>query len=105
MEDYDENELIDDSNDENPLDDEGVDVWFEDTPPQDDNDNAESEEEQLGWQTNHVESEVEDLQKKVEGIERKPISRNLSFGSKVCPTRHGCQGATDCDYCLSSYPF
>lgn len=32
--------------------------------------------------------------------------RNISFqGRKVCPTRHGCQGATSCDYSLSDYPF
>lgn len=23
---------------------------------------------------------------------------------KMCPTRHGCQGATDCDYCGGDYP-
>lgn len=29
---------------------------------------------------------------------------NISFGRKMCPSRHGCQGATDCDYCLGDYP-
>lgn len=27
------------------------------------------------------------------------------MGRKVCPTRHGCSGATDCDYCGGDYPF
>lgn len=27
------------------------------------------------------------------------------LGRKCCPTRHGCQGATDCDYAYGSYPF
>ena len=25
-------------------------------------------------------------------------SRNISFGRKWCPTRHGCTGATNCDH-------
>lgn len=30
----------------------------------------------------------------------------VSFlGRKACPTRHGCSGATNCDYCGSDYPF
>lgn len=28
----------------------------------------------------------------------------ISFGRKMCPTRGGCQGATDCDYSYGSYP-
>ena len=28
-----------------------------------------------------------------------------TFGRKCCPTRHGCQGATDCDYTYGAYPF
>lgn len=28
----------------------------------------------------------------------------ISFGRKMCPTRHGCQGATSCDYSYGDYP-
>lgn len=28
-----------------------------------------------------------------------------SIGTKVCPTRHGCKGATNCDYDYGSYPY
>lgn len=28
-----------------------------------------------------------------------------TLGRKCCPTRHGCQGATDCDYAYGNYPF
>lgn len=31
---------------------------------------------------------------------------DISFGGsgrKMCPSRHGCQGATDCDYCYGDY--
>ena len=31
---------------------------------------------------------------------------DISFGGsgrKMCPSSHGCQGATDCDYCYGDY--
>lgn len=36
--------------------------------------------------------------------DEKDISE-AKLGRKVCPTRHGCQGATDCDYSYGSYPY
>lgn len=48
--------------------------------------------------------DVEDLQNKAEGIERSEHRGEISFGRKMCPTRHGCQGATDCDYSYGGYP-
>lgn len=44
------------------------------------------------------------LQDRAEGIERCEHRSEISFGKKMCPTRHGCQGATDCDYCGGDYP-
>lgn len=32
-------------------------------------------------------------------------NEETTLGRKCCPTRHGCQGATDCDYAYGSYPF
>lgn len=32
-------------------------------------------------------------------------NNEMSLGRKCCPTRHGCQGATDCDYAYGNYPF
>ena len=57
--------------------------------------------------TDHLEvsnEDIETLQERVEGIERSEHKGEISFGKKMCPTRHGCQGATDCDYSYGSYP-
>lgn len=48
--------------------------------------------------------ELNNLHDKVEGMERSEHKKEISFGKKMCPTRHGCQGATDCDYCGGDYP-
>lgn len=48
--------------------------------------------------------ELEMLQSKVEGIERSEHIGEPSFCGKVCPTSHGCSGATSCDACYGNYP-
>lgn len=50
--------------------------------------------------------EFEELQKRAEDIEREGNDdRNKSHNAKkLCATRHGCQGATDCNYSYGSYP-
>lgn len=50
------------------------------------------------------EEEIRNLEARVEGMERSAHSPMPSYGRKMCPTRHGCQGATDCDYAYGSYP-
>lgn len=48
--------------------------------------------------------DINKLQGKVEGVERSEHNgEKISFGSRKCPSRHGCQGATDCDYSYGSY--
>ncbi len=49
-------------------------------------------------------ADLNSLIERAKGIERaKPISNSVN-GRKMCPTRHGCQGATDCNYSYGSYP-
>lgn len=48
--------------------------------------------------------DIEKLHERVEGVERCEHKGEISFGKKKCPSRHGCQGATDCDYSYGSYP-
>lgn len=50
------------------------------------------------------EGDVNSLQDQVSGMERSDHGRNISFEGKMCPTRHGCTGATNCNYSLASYP-
>lgn len=46
-----------------------------------------------------------DLKEKAEGIERAENGKDISFGSKkICATRHGCSGATSCNYNYADYP-
>lgn len=40
-----------------------------------------------------------------ETTEQKDDLQEQTLGRKVCPTRHGCSGATDCDYCGGDYPY
>lgn len=57
--------------------------------------------------TDHLEVSNEDidtLQERAKDIERSERKGEISFGSKMCPTRHGCQGATSCDYSYGGYP-
>lgn len=44
------------------------------------------------------------LIERAKGIERAQPVMASAYGRKVCPTRHGCQGATDCNYSYGSYP-
>lgn len=49
-------------------------------------------------------SDVDSLQNNANGIERSEHGHNVSFEGKMCPTRHGCTGATNCNYSYASYP-
>jgi hypothetical protein len=51
------------------------------------------------------EKKIEDLTDKADGIERDGDHDKVHEYRKVCPTRHGCQGATDCNYSYGDYPF
>lgn len=43
------------------------------------------------------------LKEKAKGIERAETGDEISFkGIKICATRHGCTGATNCDYSLGA---
>lgn len=48
--------------------------------------------------------DVDDLEENASGIERSSNGHEVSFGKKMCPTRHGCTGATNCNYSMSDYP-
>jgi len=51
------------------------------------------------------EDDLNSLEDKASQIERSDSDKSqISFGRKMCPTRHGCQGATDCDYSYGGYP-
>lgn len=52
-----------------------------------------------------TEKKIEDLTEKANGIERDGDHDKVHEYRKVCPTRHGCQGATDCNYSYGDYPF
>lgn len=51
--------------------------------------------------------ELEDLQKRIIDIEPEPSTPKIeiSFGGKVCPTRHGCTGTSYCDNSYGDYPY
>ncbi len=49
-------------------------------------------------------SDVSSLQNRANGIERTKNRHNQPFLGKMCPTRHGCTGATNCNYDYASYP-
>ena len=48
--------------------------------------------------------DVSALVERAKGLERAKPNTDLSLARKMCPTRHGCQGATDCNYSYGSYP-
>lgn len=51
------------------------------------------------------EDDLNSLEDKASQIDRSDSDKSqISFGRKMCPTRHGCQGATDCDYSYGGYP-
>lgn len=47
---------------------------------------------------------IEELVCKTVNIERVKNVTEIPFGKKMCPTRHGCTGATNCNYEYASYP-
>lgn len=51
------------------------------------------------------EDDLQSLEDKAAGIDRSEADKSqVSFCRKMCPTRHGCQGATDCNYSYGGYP-
>lgn len=55
-----------------------------------------------------TENELQDLEERVSESERSANKSDPSFGSrlhKVCPTSHGCSGATSCDLSYGDYPY
>lgn len=49
-------------------------------------------------------NEIDQLEKKAAGIKRASQNSEPPLGRKLCATRHGCQGATDCNYSYANYP-
>ena len=49
--------------------------------------------------------DVSKLKEKAQDIERECHTSSVSFGKKVCPTSHGCSGATYCNGCIGDYPY
>ena len=43
-------------------------------------------------------SDMASLNDMASGTERGPHGNEISFGSRICPTRHGCTGIASCDY-------
>lgn len=52
----------------------------------------------------NIDKELEELEDRVDGLDREKDITNSSAKSKLCATRHGCQGATNCNYDYASYP-
>lgn len=52
----------------------------------------------------NIDKDLEELEERVNGLDRDKTIVNNSAKSKLCATRHGCQGATNCDYEYASYP-
>lgn len=46
--------------------------------------------------------DINHLTERAEGVERKDEIDNTLKGIKICATRHGCTGATNCDYSLGA---
>lgn len=47
-------------------------------------------------------NQINDLKNRALGLERADRTKDAYLASfKFCPTRHGCTGATNCDYSLS----
>ncbi|MBP3664988.1 MAG: hypothetical protein J6J03_07495, partial [Tyzzerella sp.] len=46
--------------------------------------------------------DINHLKERAEGVERKDEIDNTLKGIKICATRHGCTGATNCDYSLGA---
>lgn len=52
---------------------------------------------------NIPDDDIDGLKEKADGVERSD-GEEISFKGKICATRHGCQGATNCDYAYGNYP-
>lgn len=52
----------------------------------------------------HPDHDIEELLRRTKHLEHSEPEKPGSISKKMCPTRHGCQGATDCDSCLGNYP-
>ena len=66
--------------------------------------------EKLNWAKGHAldvsDGDVNFLGRRAEGLDREEQSDDEVKGySKVCPTRHGCSGASSCDCSYGSYPW
>lgn len=48
--------------------------------------------------------DLDELEERADGLERTEERGEISFGRKNCATRHGCTGATNCNYDYASYP-
>lgn len=46
--------------------------------------------------------DINHLKERADGVERKIEIENTFKGIKICATRHGCTGATNCDYSLGA---
>lgn len=49
-------------------------------------------------------TDINVLVERAKWVERAQPVITSTYGRKMCPTRHGCQGATDCNYSYGSYP-
>ena len=49
-------------------------------------------------------NDIDELEDSASGVERSSHGNEISFGKKMCPTRHGCTGATSCNYAYADYP-
>lgn len=50
------------------------------------------------------ESDIDELEDSASGVERSANGNEITFGKKMCPTRHGCTGAASCNYAYADYP-
>lgn len=54
-----------------------------------------------------TDEELDDIDEKIDGIDSDASdttgSEPVFKGRKICATRHGCKGATNCDYSMADY--
>lgn len=50
-----------------------------------------------------TDAEINALVDRAKNLERVEHTDVHDMSRKMCPTRHGCQGATDCNYSYGSY--
>lgn len=51
-----------------------------------------------------IDDDLPILDDKVKDIIPDDDTDDIVLGTKMCPTRHGCTGATNCNYDYASYP-